>query len=150
MSRRTRITFVVFGAFVFIGISLLLTKAFVGSGNERAVVLDVLRAQAAGDSAGMLEQMPACRRDPTCTRLTEERADRLARPGRVQILTYTPSVQVALTNRSGTGRVAWRTSERPLPVVQCVVVRREGPLTGGDVELVSVSNPIGREASCGT
>ena len=150
MSRRTRITAIVFGTFVFLGITLLLTRAFVGSGNERAIVLDVLRAQAAGDSAGMLEKMPQCRRDRTCTRLTEERAERLARPGSVEILTYTPSVQVALTNREGTGRVAWRTTERPLPVVQCVRVKRQGPLTGGAVELVSVSNPIGNEASCQT
>ena len=149
MSRRTRITVIAFGTFVFLGVSLLLTKAFVGSGNERAVVLDVLRAQAAGDPAGMLEKMPACRSDRTCTRLTEERAERLARPGSVQILTYTPSVQVALTNRDGTGRVAWRTDQRPLPVVQCVVVKRQGPLSGGGVELVSLSNPIGNEASCG-
>src|SRR4051812_25206560 len=145
MSRRTRITAIVFGTFVFLGISLLLTKAFVGSGNERAAVLDVLRAQAANDPAGMLEKMPDCAKNRTCTRLTEERAQRLARPGRVQILNYTPSVQVALTDREGQARVAWRTTERLLPVVQCVVVRRQGPLTGGRVELVSVSNPIGNE-----
>jgi hypothetical protein len=34
--------------------------------------------------------------------------------------------------------------------VQCVVVKRQGPLTGGGVELVSVSNPIGTDASCKT
>jgi hypothetical protein len=150
MSRRTRITAIVFGAFVFLGITLLLTRAFVGSGNERAAVLDVLRAQAANDPAGMLEKMPSCARNRTCTRLTEERAERLARPGRVQILTYTPSVQVALTNRDGIARVAWRTDQRRFPVVQCVVVKRQGPLTGGGVELVSVSNPIGTDASCQT
>jgi hypothetical protein len=150
VSRRTRITVIVFGAFVFLGITLLLTRAFVGSGNERAAVLDVLRAQAANDPAGMLEKMPACARDRTCTRLTEDRAERLARPGQVQILTYTPSVQVALTDRDGIARVAWRTTQERFPVVQCVVVKRQGPLTGGAVELVSVSNPIGLEASCRT
>jgi hypothetical protein len=148
MSRRTRITAITFGVFVFLGVSLLLTKAFVGSGNERGAVLTVLRAQAAGDADGMLAKLPDCRRDRTCVRLTETRAEKLARPGRVQILSYTPSVQVALTDRQGVGRVAWRTTQRPLPVVQCVVVKREGPLTGGKVELVSVSNPIGLDASC--
>ena len=146
MSRRTRITAIVFGTFVFLGISLLLTKAFVGSGNERAAVLDVLRAQAANDPAGMLEKMPACARDRTCTRLVEERAERLARPGQVQILTYTPSVQVALTNREASRASPGAPTERRFPVVQCVVVKRQGPLTGGGVELVSVSNPIGLEA----
>lgn len=148
MSRRTRITVIVFGAFVFLGMSLLLTKAFVGSGNERAAVLGVLKAQARGDAPAMLALLPECRADPTCARLAADRASRLARPGRVQILTFTPSVQVALTDRDGTARVAWRTTESPLPVVQCVVVRRKGPLTGGGVALVSISNPIGRESSC--
>jgi hypothetical protein len=35
-----------------------------------------------------------------------------------------------------------------LPVVQCVRVRREGPLTGADVELLAISSPIGREEGC--
>jgi hypothetical protein len=29
-----------------------------------------------------------------------------------------------------------------------VVVHREGPLTGGGIELVSLSNPVGLEANC--
>jgi hypothetical protein len=34
------------------------------------------------------------------------------------------------------------------PVVQCVRVRREGPLTGAGVELLALSNPIGLESRC--
>ena len=59
----------------------------------------------------------------------------------MQILTYTPSARLALTRQTGTGRVAWRAGDG-LPVVQCVRVRRDGPLTGGGVELLSVSAPI--------
>jgi hypothetical protein len=33
-------------------------------------------------------------------------------------------------------------------VVQCVRVRRDGPLTGADVELLSISDPIGNDDSC--
>ncbi|HWM07886.1 MAG TPA: hypothetical protein VNO82_01025, partial [Solirubrobacteraceae bacterium] len=69
------------------------------------------------------------------------------RRGQVEILTYTPSVQVALTRRSGVGRVAWRAGDSD-PVVQCVRVRREGPLTGAGVELLAISAPIGGDASC--
>ena len=148
MARRTKITAIVFGGFVFLGISLLLTKALVGAGNERAAVLTVLRAQAAGDAGGVLAELPQCRRDATCARLTRERTAGLARPGRVEILNFVPSVQVALTDREGSARVAWRTDREPRPVVQCVVVHRKGPLTGGGVELVSISNPVGGEASC--
>jgi hypothetical protein len=65
----------------------------------------------------------------------------------VQILNYRPSIGLALTRQVGTGRVAWRTPGR-LPVVQCVRVRRDGPLTGGRVELLALTDPIGAEASC--
>ena len=150
MARRTKITAIAFGAFVFLGITLLLTKALVGAGNERAAVVSLLRAQAAGDADKVLADLPECRRNATCARLTRERTARLARPGVVEILNYVPSVQVALTDQGGTARVAWRTQRKPLPVVvQCVRVHREGPLTGGKVELISISNPIGGESSCG-
>jgi hypothetical protein len=65
----------------------------------------------------------------------------------VEILTYEPSVQVALAQTIGTGRVAWRAGAS-LPVVQCVRALREGPLDGGRVELLAISAPIGRQAAC--
>ena len=65
----------------------------------------------------------------------------------MQLLTYTPSARLALTRKVGTGRVAWRAGEGT-PVVQCVRVRRDGPLTGGAVELLSLSAPIDGEAGC--
>jgi hypothetical protein len=137
-----------FGVFVFLGISLMLARGLSASGAERAQVLDVVRAQARGDADAVLAQLPACAREPACARLTRERVARLRRPGRVEILTYDPSIGLALTNRRGTGRVAWRAGEG-LPVVQCVRVVREGPLSGGGVELLALSDPIGREAGCG-
>ncbi|MDQ5834245.1 MAG: hypothetical protein M3550_14500, partial [Actinomycetota bacterium] len=66
----------------------------------------------------------------------------------VEILNYRPSVRVTMTRRAGTGRVAWRAG-RSLPVVQCVNALREGPLTGGGVELLAISKPIALDASCG-
>jgi len=73
--------------------------------------------------------------------------ERLQRPGAVQILNYRPSTRLSLTRRTGSGRVAWRAGEG-LPVVQCVRVRREGPLTGGGVQLLALSDPIGLESGC--
>jgi hypothetical protein len=149
MTRRQRRLVIGFAVFVFLGVSLLLTRALVGAGAERSKVLDVLRAQARGDADAVLALLPDCRRSPTCAQLTRRRTARLRRPGRVQILNYQPSVQVTFVNRTGQGRVAWRTDRRRFPVVQCVFVRREGPLTGGGVKLVSISNPVGLEAGCG-
>lgn len=150
MQRRTKVTAIAFGVFLFLGLSLLLARALVGTGGERARVVDILEAQAAGDAEAVLAEMPRCERDPVCARVTRERVERLERPGDVQILNYDPSTQAAFTDQTGTARVAWRTDDGGLPVVQCVVVRREGPLTGGSVEVFSISNPIGREAPCGS
>jgi hypothetical protein len=136
-----------FVVFVFVGLSVLLARGLTGAGTERARVLEVLEAQARGDVEGVLAQLPECREEPACVRIVRERVERLRRPGRVEILTYTPSVQVALTRTTGSGRVAWRAGASP-PVVQCVRARREGPLTGAGVELLALSAPIGNEASC--
>jgi hypothetical protein len=148
--RRTRARVLIpvgFAVFVFLGIAVLLARGLTAGGAERAAVLDLVRAQARGDAAAVLAQLPACRREPACAQTTRARVGGLRRPGRVQILTYTPSVRLALTRKTGTGRVAWRAGEG-LPVVQCVRVRREGPLTGGAVELLAVSAPIPRDEGC--
>jgi hypothetical protein len=146
--RRTRVLIVIgFVAFLFLGASALLARALTGAGDERAKVLDVIEAQAAGDAAGVLAELPACRAQPTCAEVVRARVQELQRPGEVEILNYVPSVQVALTSRTGLGRVAWRAGGSP-PVVQCVRVRRDGPLTGADVELLAISDPIGNDDSC--
>jgi hypothetical protein len=144
MGRYIAIGFVVF---VFLGVSALLARGLTGAGTERSRVLDVLRAQAHGNADAVLAQLPACRAEPACAQVTRDRVAKLKRPGDVQILTYAPSVRIALTRQIGTGRVAWRAGES-LPVVQCVRVERDGPLTGNDVHLLSISAPIGGEDSC--
>jgi hypothetical protein len=136
-----------FGVFVFLGLSFLLARGLTGAGTERGKVLELLEAQAAGDAAAVLALLPACRAEPTCVQVTRARVRRLARPGEVQILNYRPSTRLSLTRRTGTGRVAWRAGDS-LPVVQCVRVRREGPLTGGGVQVLALSDPIGLESSC--
>jgi hypothetical protein len=133
--------------FVFAVVCVLLAIALSGAGNERASVLEVLKAQARGDANGVLAELPACRAEPGCAAGVRARAARLKAPGKVEILLYEPSAHLALTRRVGTGRVAWRIGNR-LPTVQCVRARREGPMTGGGVELLSISAPIGREAPC--
>jgi hypothetical protein len=148
--RRARVLIpLAFGLFVFIGLAVLLARGLTGSGSERAAVLALVRDQARGDADAVLGRLPACRKEPACAETTRDRVGELRRDGDVQILTYAPSTQLALTRKVGTGRVAWRAGEG-LPVVQCVRVRREGPLTGGSVELLSVSAPIAPDGGCGT
>jgi hypothetical protein len=146
--RRARVYIAIgFAAFVFLGLSGLMARALTGAGTERSEVLELVQAQARGDAAAVLAALPACRAEPACATVMRDRVQALRRPGEVEILTYTPSVQIALSNRTGVGRVAWRASGSD-PVVQCVRVRREGPLTGAGVELLAISEPIGGEESC--
>ena len=146
--RRARVYIAVgFAAFVFLGLSGLLARALTGSGTERAQVLELVEAQARGDVDAALAELPDCRAQPACATVMRDRVAELRRPGEVEILTYDPSVRVALTRRTGVGRVAWRVGDSG-PIVQCVRVRREGPLTGAGVELVAISEPIGAEESC--
>ena len=148
--RRARLYIAIgFAAFVFLGLSGLLARALTGAGTERSKVLELLEAQARGDAEAALDELPACREQPACVEVMRDRVEELRRPGAVEILTYTPSVQVALTTQTGVGRVAWRAGGSA-PVVQCVRVRRDGPLTGADVELLAISAPIGGEESCVT
>jgi len=147
MRRGRTLILIGIAAFLFLGFSALLARALTGAGNERSRVLAVVEAQAAGDPEAVLAELPGCRAEPACVEVTRTRVRELARSGRVEILNYTPSVQVALTRRTGVGRVAWRAGSS-LPVVQCVRVRRDGPLTGADVELLSISAPIGNDDGC--
>jgi hypothetical protein len=147
--RRTRILILVgFGAFVFLGITLMLARALSATGTERSRVVEIVQAEARGDAQAVLQRSPACAREPACATSTASFVAKLRQPGDIAILQYRPSVQMPLTNAVGTGRVAWRAGADGFPVVQCVRVRRDGPLTGATVDVLSISAPIGREASC--
>jgi hypothetical protein len=148
MRRRPAVLIVIaFGAFVFLGLSFLLARGLSAASTERGKVRDLLAAQARGDAAAVLAQLPACRAEPACDQVTRARVARLRRSGRIQILNYRPSTRLSLTRRTGTGRVAWRAGES-LPVVQCVRVRRDGPLTGGTVQILALSDPIALDGGC--
>ncbi len=110
-------------------------------------MLELARAEARGDVDQVLARTPACAKLPACAAATRAFAGRLKRPGDVQILRYDVSVQLPMTRQIGTGRVAWRAGTG-LPVVQCVRVQRDGPLTGAKVVLLSVSAPIKPDSTC--
>jgi hypothetical protein len=147
MRRPAVITAIAFGVVVFLTISLLLARGLSGAGVERAQTLEVLEAQARGDAEGVLRRLGACRAVPACVTVTRERVGRLKRPGDVEILSFEPSTRLTVTRQTGTARVAWRAGTGP-PVVQCVRVRRDGPLAGGKVELLAVSAPIDAQGIC--
>jgi hypothetical protein len=147
-SRSARWLVVGFLVFVFLGTSAMLARALSAAGTERSRVADIVKAEARGDADRVVNLTPACKAEPACAATTRAFVAKLQRPGDVQILRYDPSVQVTFTRTTGTGRIAWRAGSDGLPVVQCVRVRRDGPLTGNTVELLSISAPIGNESPC--
>ena len=147
MRRPAVVTAIAFGAVVFLTISLLLARGLSGAGVERAKTLEVLEAQARGDDDAVLARLPACRREPACVTVTRARVRRLRRSGDVEILAFQPSARLTVTRAAASARVAWRVGDG-LPIVQCVRVRREGPLQGGKVELLAISAPLPRQSSC--
>jgi hypothetical protein len=147
LSRTNALIATGFAVFVFLGVSVLLARALSATGAERSRVLAIVQAQARGDASQVLALTPACAQQPACAQTTRAFVARLKRPGEVEILQYRPSVNVTLVTTTGTGRVAWRAGQG-LPVVQCVRVERDGPLTRDSVHVLSISAPIGGEASC--
>lgn len=130
----------------FLVLSALIARWLAADGGERAKVERLLAAQARGDAAAMARQLDGC--DAACRRHLEALADRLQRPGRLQIVRYDSATSHALGSATGSTRVVW-TLPGTLPTVQCVRVRRTGdPLSGPGVRLLWLSAPIGREASC--
>ena len=131
----------------FLAISALLARGLSATGTERDDVLKIAQAEARGDTNQVLTRTPRCAADLACAAATKAFVPKLKRPGDVEILRYDVSAQLPMTRQIGTGRVAWRAG-KSLPVVQCVRVQRDGPLTGAKVELLSISAPIKSDTDC--
>jgi hypothetical protein len=133
---------------VFVAFSVLLASYLSTENVERTDVLDLLRAQAAGDAGSMIARLSGCSTHPGCVAQARQNAAALRRPGSVKILTLHSQTAYAVTSATGTTRVAWTTIGR-LPTVQCMTVSRSGNLlTGLSVTLRSLSRPIPGEADC--
>jgi hypothetical protein len=146
--RRSAIAASAAAAVAFLAVSALVARWLHADNVERAMVHRLLEAQARGDAAGMARELDGC--DAPCRRSLERLAARMgAGPdAEVEIVRHDSSTARTLGADEGPTRVVWR---RPpgLPTVQCVTVRRTGnPLTGPDVHLTRISEPIAREAGC--
>ena len=64
-----------FGAFVFLGISLMLARSLSATGAERSKVTEIAEAQARGDAKAVLNRTPACAQEPACAAATGTRAN---------------------------------------------------------------------------
>jgi hypothetical protein len=147
MRVRRRTLLIAGGVIVFLLLSALLARWLGLENVERDDIVTLLAAQARGDSAAMLAQLPDCA--ARCRAIVIEDAGRLKRPGRVLILADQSQTAYSLTSSVGETRVAWKATGSALPVVQCVRVQRSGnAISGLTIRLLAVSLPIPGTADC--
>jgi len=141
-----RLALIAVGIVVFLAVSAGVARWLTADNAERDKVETLLRAQARGDAGGMLRELSGC--GGACAARVRSGAQRLRRPGRLQIVLYDSTTSHALGADTGQTRVVWKTP-RSLTVVQCVTVKRTGnPVRGIDIELLGISGPIPRESAC--
>jgi hypothetical protein len=140
---------IVVGVVLFLAISGVAARFFAAENVELDHEVALMRAEARGDSQGMLNQLAgSCRASASCVAAVRADAASLRRPGVVLILSTQSSTNHSLTGSVGETRVAWKVRGR-YPVVQCVRVRRSGNfLTGISISLLGVGPRIGSTADC--
>jgi hypothetical protein len=148
LPRPKRVLLIAIGVVLFLAISGMLARFFSAENVERDHELTLLRAEARGDTRGMLAQLSGCSARPFCVATVRADAASLRRPGSVEILSVQSPDDHSLTTSAGEARVAWKVSGR-YPVVQCVTVGRSGNIvTGISISLLSIGPRIGSIADC--
>ena len=128
--------------------SAVLARVWSADGAESSAVTALVQAEARGDQAAMLARLTGCRASPACRGRVAADIANLRQPGAVSILQEQPSTGFSLVGTLGTARVAWRASS-PVPIVQCVRVRRAGDaISGLRIELLAISPRIKSDADC--
>ena len=146
MTRTRRRVAIALAVVAFLAVSAIVARWLQADNAERAKVERLLTAQGRGDASAMAREIEDC--DAACRASLDGLAERLSRPGELEIVRYDSQTAHALGGATGPTRVVWQLPGT-LPTVQCVGVRRTGNvLTGPGVTLVGLSAPIGREASC--
>jgi hypothetical protein len=146
--RRSYIVAIAAAVVLFLVISALLARVFSANSAEQSAITTLVKAEARGDTDGVIDAIYGCRTSPACQRRASEVAAALKRPGAVSIIQLQPSTSFSIAGSSGVARVAWNAGGS-LPIVQCVRVRRTGNVVSGlRVDLLEVSRRITSDAAC--
>jgi len=115
---------------------------------ERDALYALLQQEAAGSYDGVLGELHGC--DAACQAKVHAFLPRVAGAGAVKIARLDSGTAYTFGDATGTARVVWVHGVNSRPIVQCVVVRRQGgPLTGRSVSLLRLSAPLAdNEDSC--
>jgi hypothetical protein len=148
VARRTYLILGALAVVLFLAVSAVLARVWSVDGAETAAVTALVQAEARGDEAAMVAHLSGCRASSACVGRVAADIASLRRSGKVSILQAQPSTGFSLVGTLGTARVAWRASS-PLPIVQCIRVRRAGDaIRGLRVELLAISPRIKSDADC--
>ena len=133
---------------VFLIISALLARTFSANGAEQTAITNLLKAEAAGNEAGMIARIDGCPQSTSCRARVAQDAARLKRSGPFSIINLQPSTSFSITGMTGTARVAWRAGSS-LPIVQCLRIRRSGNVISGlHVHVLELSARIKSTHAC--
>ncbi|MCW2985212.1 MAG: hypothetical protein JWR63_2782 [Conexibacter sp.] len=146
--RRRLLAILVPVAVVFLALSFVTARFLTAENDERDLVLTLVQREAAGDERGVLALLRGC--DAACGAKVHAFLPRVSGPGPVKIARLDSGTSYSLGTKDGWTRVVWVHGVAGRPLVQCVLVRREGsPLTGRSVSLRRLTAPLAdNEGSC--
>jgi hypothetical protein len=133
---------------VVLAVGFLSARFLTTENRERDAIFTLLAREAAGDERGVLAQLDGC--DAACAAKVHAFLPKVTGTGAVKIALLDSGTSYTLGTSTGTSRVVWVHGVDSRPIVQCVVVRRQGgPLTGRSVSLLALSAPLANnEDSC--
>ena len=128
---------------VFAAISVGVARELGASSAERNAAIDVVRDQVRGDARAVVRRIAGCRREAACAARIRAQVASLRTTAPLRVVRYD-----GLGGRSGVARIVWKAGAR-LPTVQCVRLRRVGDVASGyRIDVLDLSAPIARQASC--
>jgi hypothetical protein len=133
---------------VVLVVGFLSARFLTTENRERDAIFTLLQHEAAGDERGVLSRLHGC--DAACAAKVRAFLPKVTGAGTVKIALLSSGTSYSLGTKTGTSRVVWVHGVNSRPIVQCVVVRRQGgPLTGRSVSLLALSAPLANnEDSC--
>lgn len=147
--RRTQLfALIALGVAIFLLVSFGLARVFGANNAEQTAITGLVKAEAAGNQAGMLQRITGCEQSASCRARVAEDAVSLKHAGSVSIIQLQPSTSFSFGGLTKTARVAWSVGSS-LPIVQCVEVHRGGNVLDGlTVELLKISRRIKSNTDC--
>ncbi|HZE06345.1 MAG TPA: hypothetical protein VE127_14035, partial [Solirubrobacteraceae bacterium] len=95
MRRRSVIALICLAVVLFLVITVLFTRAIGVGDAQTAAVTQLVKDEAAGDTAALVALIDGCGRSAACRTRAAELTHSLSRPGKVEVVQVTPSTNFA-------------------------------------------------------